>query len=45
VKFKYNVKVAKIPERKDWGSFMTQLFGKDKSSDIRDFAVVEHFPT
>ena len=45
VTFKYNVKVAKIPERKDWGSFMTQIFGKEKSTNIRDLAVVEHTPS
>ena len=44
VTFRYDVKVAKIPERKDWGSFMTQIFGRETSSKIKDLAVVEHMP-
>ena len=44
VTFRYDVKVAKIPEKKDWGSFMTKIFGREASSKIKDLAVVEHMP-
>ena len=42
--FKYNIKLAKIPPKKDWGSWLSSVFGAKKGVNIKDLAHVEHVP-
>ena len=44
VSFKYNVKLAKIPEKSDWSSWLTGMFGAKQGTSIKDLAKVEHVP-
>ena len=43
--FSYNVKLAKMPEKKNWGTWLTGMFGANsKSPTLKDLATVEHVP-
>ena len=45
VSFKYNIKMAKIPEKKEqWGEWLANMFGPKNGSSIKDLAFVEHVP-
>ena len=44
VSFKYNVKLAKINQQRDWGSWLSGFFGGKSGTSIKDLAVVEHVP-
>ena len=44
VSFKYNIKLARIPPKPQWGSWLTSLFGAKKGVNIKDLAHVEHVP-
>lgn len=44
VSFKYNVKLAKIPPKKDWGSWLSNMFGAKRGISIKDLAHAEHVP-
>ena len=44
VSFKYNIKLARIPPKPQWGSWLTSLFGSKKGVNIKDLAHVEHVP-
>ena len=44
VGFKYNVKLARIPKKNDWGSWLSGMFGGKRGTSIKDLANVEHVP-
>ena len=44
VSFKYNIKLARIPPKKDWGTWLSGMFGAKKGVNIKDLAHVEHVP-
>ena len=46
VSFKYNVKLARIPKKKEagWSQWITGMFGSSKGTSIKDLAKVEHVP-
>ena len=44
VNFKYALKVAKMPKKQNWGSWLTNIFASKKGSSVRDLAYVEHVP-
>ena len=45
VGFKYNVKLARIPEKKEkWGAWLFSMFDSKKGTSIKDLAVCEHVP-
>ena len=45
VSFKYNVKLARIPKKKeDWGTWFSSVFGARRGTSIKDLAHVEHVP-
>ena len=44
VGFKYNVKLARIPKKNDWSSWLTGMFGGRQGTSIKDLAHVEHVP-
>ncbi len=44
VSFKYNVKLARITQKKDWTTWISSMFGSKRGSSIKDLAHVEHVP-
>ena len=44
VSFKYNVKLARITQKKDWTSWISSMFGSKRGTTIKDLAHVEHVP-
>lgn len=44
VGFKYNIRLAKIPKKNDWGTWFSGMFTAKKGTSIKDLAQVEHVP-
>ena len=44
VGFKYNVKLAKIPKKNDWGTWISGMFTGKRGTSIKDLAFIEHVP-
>lgn len=38
ISFRYNVKLAKLPEKKNWGSWLSNMFGGKGGSTLKDLA-------
>jgi len=44
VSFRYNVKIARIAQKKDWGTWLSSMFTQKRGSSIKDLAHAEHVP-